>query len=67
MFTTRVSLRHTTMFTYSHPTMPLGQSERAHYLSYFIRLNTGGKVFQTECTDKNTKRTLQLELQYLIL
>jgi len=47
--------------------MPLGQSERAHYLSYFIRLNTGGKVFQTECTDKNTKRTLQLELQYLIL
>ena len=26
----------TTMFTYSHANTPLGQSERAHYLSYFI-------------------------------
>ena len=26
----------TTMFTYSHANMPLGQSERAYYLSYFI-------------------------------
>ena len=24
------------MFTYSHANMPLGQSERAYYLSYFI-------------------------------
>ena len=37
MFTTGVSLRHTTMFTYSHATAPLGQSERAYYLSYFIK------------------------------
>ena len=36
MFTTRVSLRHTTVFTYSLATPPLGQSERAYYLSYFI-------------------------------
>ena len=36
VFTTRVSLRHTTMFTYSHANTPLGQSERAYYLSYFI-------------------------------
>ena len=36
MFTTRVSLRYTTMFTYSHASTPLGQSERVYYLSYFI-------------------------------
>ena len=36
MFPSRVSLRHTTMFTYSHPNTPLRQSERANYLSYFI-------------------------------
>ena len=36
MFTTRVSLRHTTVFTYSLAATPLGQSERAYYLSYFI-------------------------------
>ena len=30
------TLRHTTMFTYSHPNTPLGQSECAYYLSYFI-------------------------------
>jgi len=37
VFTTRVSLRHTTMFTYSHANMPLSQSEHAYYLSYFIK------------------------------
>ena len=26
----------TTMFTYSHANTPLGHSERAYYLSYFI-------------------------------
>ena len=26
----------TTMFTYSYANTPLGQSERAYYLSYFI-------------------------------
>ena len=36
VFTTPVPLRHTTMFTYSHANTPLGQSERAYYLSYFI-------------------------------
>ena len=29
----------TTMFTYSYANTPLGQSERAYYLSYFIKLN----------------------------
>ena len=29
----------TTMFTYSHANTPLGQSERAYYLSYFIKTN----------------------------
>ena len=28
-----------TMVTYSHASTPLGQSERAHYLSYFIKIN----------------------------
>ena len=32
------TLRHTTVFTYSHANTPLGQSERAYYLSYFINL-----------------------------
>ena len=31
----------TTMFTYSHANMPLGQSECAYYLSYFIRALIG--------------------------
>ena len=29
----------TTMFTYSHANTPLGQSEHAYYLSYFININ----------------------------
>ena len=29
------------MVTYSHASMPLGQSERAYYLSYFIIYNIG--------------------------
>ena len=29
----------TTMFTYSHANMPLGQSEHVYYLSYFITRN----------------------------
>ena len=29
----------TTMFTYSHANTALGQSERAYYLSYFIKIN----------------------------
>ena len=28
----------TTMFTYSHANTPLGQSERAYYISYFINV-----------------------------
>ena len=30
----------TTMVTYSHATTPLGQSERAYYVSYFIIKNS---------------------------
>jgi len=33
------SLHHTSVFTYSHANTPLGQSERAYYLSYFIKGN----------------------------
>ena len=29
----------TTMFTYSHANTPIGQSERAYYLSYFMKAN----------------------------
>ena len=36
VFTTCVSLRHSTRFTYSHPNTLLGKSERTYYLSYFI-------------------------------
>ena len=41
------NLRHTTMFTYSHANTPLGQSERAYYLSYFINHTIGFFVFLT--------------------
>ena len=30
------------MFTYSHANTPLGQSERAYYLSYFIKEISSG-------------------------
>ena len=39
VFTTGVSLRHTAVFTYSHASTPLGQSERTYYLRYFINNN----------------------------
>ena len=32
-----IRLDVTTMFTYSHANTTLGQSERAYYLSYFIK------------------------------
>ena len=32
-------LKSQPMFTYSHANTPLGQSERAYYLSYFIKIN----------------------------
>ena len=32
-----IRLDVTAMFTYSHANTPLGQSERAYYLSYFIK------------------------------
>ena len=37
----------TTMVTYSHATTPLGQSERAYYLSYFI--NRFGHTVNFSC------------------
>ena len=32
------NLHHASVFTYSHANTPLGQSERAYYLSYFINI-----------------------------
>ena len=46
-------LRHTTMFTYSHANTPLGQSERAYYLSYFI--TNFSKLNQQRTKDKNSR------------
>ena len=40
----------TTMFTYSLANTPLGQSERAYYLNYFINWNSNLKL-------RNAKRT----------
>ena len=39
----------TTMFTYSHANTPLGQSERAYYLSYFI--NNSSRVKNIPITE----------------
>ena len=33
-------LETTTMFTYSHANTPFGQSERAYYLNYFIKIDS---------------------------
>ena len=38
------NLHHTSVFTYSHENTPLGQSERAYYLSYFIN-----EYFENAC------------------
>ena len=37
----------TTMVTYSHATTPLGQSERAYYLSYFIKLHNEARALSS--------------------
>ena len=42
------NLHHTSVFTYSHANTPLGQSERAYYLSYFINIYITVNVFQTQ-------------------
>ena len=39
----------TTMFTYSHANTPLGQSERAYYLSYFITIFINWESGSTIC------------------
>ena len=39
----------TTMFTYSHANTPLGQSERAYYLSYLIKIDLCRKVSPWIC------------------
>ena len=38
-----------TMFTYSHANTPLGQSERAYYLSYFIKYFVSSIKMLREC------------------
>ena len=45
------NLHHTSVFTYSHANTPLGQSERAYYLSYFIKLHSAS--FQRGFTKGN--------------
>ena len=44
----------TTMFTYSHANTPLGQSERAYYLSYFINVGEDGLNRSTRIKRKLT-------------
>ena len=44
----------TTMFIYSHTNTPLGQSERAYYLSYFIINNILTSPFLASLGQSNT-------------
>ena len=68
VFTTRVSLRHstnhTTTFTYSNT--PLSQSERAYYLSYFIDIfRTPSLELMCMGTARRQKKGIwSLETQY---
>ena len=59
------TLRHTTVFTCSHANTPLGQLERAYYLSYFINLSNTYKVHQlymyiNQCSLESWSLTLLL-------
>ena len=54
----------TTMFTYSHANTPLGQSERAYYLSYFIIYSS---LFEQELQSNQVKRTPQDSISELII
>ena len=47
----------TTMFTYSHANTPLGQSERAYYLSYFIIVVVVVKFFNMASSYENANAT----------
>ena len=42
----------TTMVTYSHATTPLGQSERAYYLNYFIKLDGDKELARADDVSK---------------
>ena len=47
-----------TIVTYSHASSPLGQSERAYYLSYFINISNGNwtEKVRTRVISKSDKR-----------
>ena len=47
----------TTMFTYSHANTPLGQSERAYYLSYFINPSVTRVVWTSVITIVNNSNS----------
>ena len=47
----------TTMFTYSHANTPLGKSERAYYLSYFIKRN--GYDFMARSDQKEARLKIE--------
>ena len=50
----------TTMFTYSHTNTPLDQSERAYYLSYFIKVLTIVPAFLWFCYTRCQQATAVL-------
>ena len=54
----------TTMFTYSHANTALGQSERAYYLSYFIKSDAQADV--THAINVPTRCALDLETKRFV-
>ena len=55
------------MFTYSHANKPLGQSERAYYLSYFIISDVSSGInFTGYCLERRTLEDRYSELPLLI-
>ena len=69
VFTTRVSLRHTTMSTYSHANTPPGQSERAIF--YILQQSSQLKFFQPRfqgpISTSSRERTLGTRLKFFVL
>ena len=47
------------MLTYSHANTPLGQSERAYYLSYFLKPHKLRSTLENRKKNNNNKQTHQ--------
>ena len=62
-----IHLDATSMLTYSHANTPLGQSERAYYLSYFIKTDIGSFLLRIKVKTGSRRSAGRLEREGLEL